>query len=121
MLITIKSIFDEVRNNVWLMTKSKNKAPLLIVAQKNLVYMILQIMDYADRNPTKLKSKVMTSGSVENITENQDMGQEEEGELVQVEDSSGQYTFEKREQDLGDESFAPESNRSNKGKEIKQK
>lgn len=67
MLLTIKHCFDDLMNTVWLMTKSRNKSPLLIAAQKNLVYMILQIMDYADRNPFKLKSKNLNQGDYSDV------------------------------------------------------
>jgi hypothetical protein len=56
-LPTIKGIFDELSTVVWMMKKSKNKSGMLGLAEKNLVTMVLIIMDYADRNPTKFRTK----------------------------------------------------------------
>lgn len=56
-LPTIKGIFDELSTVVWMMKKSKNRSGMLGLAEKNLVTMVLMIMDYADRNPTKFRTK----------------------------------------------------------------
>jgi hypothetical protein len=56
-LPTIKGIFDELSTVVWMMKKSKNRSGMLGLAEKNLVTMVLMIMDYADRNPTKFRAK----------------------------------------------------------------
>ena len=50
---TIKYIFDEIHNLVWLMKKSRSKTGFLMLAKKNLVTMILKVMDYTDRNAWK--------------------------------------------------------------------
>lgn len=77
----IKGIFDDLHNSVWLMKKSRNKSGLLLVAQKNLVYMILQIIDYTDRNAPKFRKNKKTNTLAEEFFDEDEVDDDQDDQI----------------------------------------